>query len=295
MRKDRSNLKLVIVGLAAALLVGALACRDKKPPSNNTNRASTPPPATTPSATQSQIAAVDAPVLERAAPFSHNRAEHKKLECTVCHERTDNEPTPRLPGHSACNDCHQKDFSAANSQLCAGCHKTPVAAQPELIAFPARLKQLGLKSFSHRQHLNPDPTKWPAGAEKLKCAACHGSASRLETSFPKHPQCYSCHTHQAGEELGKCGVCHSDRSVALKYSAGAGTASTLYNFKHDPHTNRASCDRCHRLTETGARIAPDILQINTARGQRHNSTCFTCHNRTKETVCTKCHLGSVPF
>ncbi|HEV8485733.1 MAG TPA: hypothetical protein VGV87_19475 [Blastocatellia bacterium] len=295
MGKDRSKkLKLVIVGLAAALLVGALACRNSKQ-ADNTNRASTPPPAAAPAAPQPQITPVDAAVIERVSPFNHNRAEHKKLDCSVCHERTDNEPAPRFPGHSACNDCHQKDFSAANSQLCAGCHKMPLAAQPELISFPARLRQLGLKSFSHRQHLNPDASKWPAGSEKLKCEACHGSATRLETSFPKHPQCYSCHTHQAGEKLGECGVCHSDRTIALKYNPGPGPASTLYNFKHDPHTKRASCDRCHALTATSAKVAPDILQINTARGQRHNSTCFTCHNRTKETLCTKCHLGSVPF
>ena len=287
------GLKLAIT--AVALIVGMIACRGSKQAAPNANRTPAPSPAVAPSTSQPQIAPVDAAVLERASPFNHNRAEHKRLDCSVCHIRTDNEPAPRFPGHSACNDCHQKDFSATNSQLCAGCHKTPIAAQPELIGFPSRLKQLGLKSFSHRQHLNPDASKWPAGTERLKCDACHGSASRQETNFPKHPQCYGCHTHQAGEKLGECGICHADRMVSLKYSPGAGPPSTLYNFKHEPHTARAECSRCHRLTETSAKIAPDILQINTARGQRHNSTCFTCHNRTKETVCTKCHLGSVPL
>ena len=186
-RNKSKKIKVMIVGLAVGLLVGALACRGSKQVSNNANRTSTPPPAAAPTPSQPQIDAVDAPVMERVTLFNHNRAEHKKLECTVCHQRTDNEATPRFPGHSACNDCHQKDFSAANSQLCTGCHRMPLSGQPELIGFPARLKQLGLRAFSHRQHLNPDASKWPAGTEKLKCDACHGSASRLETSFPKHP------------------------------------------------------------------------------------------------------------
>jgi hypothetical protein len=293
MRKDTSK-KLRLVIVAVALVAGAMACRDSKPPATNANRPPEPAPAPAATPNQPEIVPVEAEVMERASPFNHNRAEHKKIDCTVCHQRTDNEAAPKFPGHSACNDCHQKDFSSATSVLCAGCHKMPVDAQAQMISFPAKLKQLGLKGFSHRQHLNLDPGKLPAGIATLKCDSCHRLDRGAQASFPKHPECYSCHTHQAGEKLGECSVCHTDRTLSVKYSPGFGTPTSLYNFKHGAHTGRASCDRCHGLTKATGKTS-DILQISTARGQRHNSTCFACHSRVRETVCTKCHVGSVPF
>jgi hypothetical protein len=276
-----------------ALAAGFFSCRGAKPVANNANRAPEPPsPAAT--APQPEFTPVEAAVMERYTPFSHTRPEHKKLDCTLCHQRLDNDVTPKFPGHSACTDCHDKDFSSTTSQLCVACHKMPVDAQGQLVAFPQRMRQLGLKGFSHRQHMTPDASKWPANTPSLKCADCHRLERGLESSFPKHAECYSCHSHQSGEKLGECATCHVDRAVALKYTPGAGAAFTSYNFKHASHQNRASCDRCHRITQASAKSA-DIQQISTARGQRHNSTCFSCHSQARETVCSKCHIGSVPF
>jgi hypothetical protein len=39
----------------------------------------------------------------------------------------------------------------------------------------------------------------------------------------------------------------------------------------------------------------DVLAINVARGQRHNSTCWNCHVRAKEPVCSRCHISATPF
>ena len=283
--------KLVIAMLAVIGVAGLQACGDsKKPAPTNANKAPEPA-AGAPAAPQ--ITPVDAKVTESESTFDHNRVEHKKVECSFCHQRTDNEPTPKFPGHSACNDCHQQDFSSTKTALCAGCHKTPIEAEPQLISFPGRLKQLGLKGFSHRDHMNPE--KMPAGTEKLSCASCHRFGGRgVEASFPRHAECYSCHTHQAGEKLGECATCHTERAASMTYSAG-GSAYSLYNFRHGTHVKRTTCDRCHRTSEPASKTSSDILQISTARGQRHNSTCFTCHSRAKENVCSKCHVGSVPF
>lgn len=95
MRKDISKkLRLVIVALA--LLAGAVACRDSKPVANNANRAPEPAPAPAAATSQPEIVPVEAEVMERVSPFNHSRAEHKKLECSVCHQRTDNEPAPKF-------------------------------------------------------------------------------------------------------------------------------------------------------------------------------------------------------
>jgi hypothetical protein len=37
---------------------------------------------------------------------------------------------------------------------------------------------------------------------------------------------------------------------------------------------------------------PDIAKINTATGQRHHSSCWSCHVEAKEPSCSKCHTLS---
>jgi hypothetical protein len=156
--------------------------------------------------------------------------------------------------------------------------------------------QFGLKEFSHKQHLNA--AKMPAGTAVPKCESCHQfDNSLIQASFPAHPQCYSCHTHQPGEKLGGCTTCHANQSVALKFNKGTGNAATLYNFTHGGHFKQGSiqrnCDKCHHLLDRDPQ-RPDILQISTARGQRHTSGCWTCHAQAHEPVCTKCHVKGPP-
>lgn len=306
MRKTRSdslnlkNLKRAVAAVAVALVAATVSCREAKQPANSAAEA--PRPAAQP-ATSSPFDIVDSGVIAKPASFDHTRAEHKTKtqDCTVCHERVDNEVTPGFASHSACIDCHQQDFSASASQLCAVCHKTPVEASAELISFPSQLKQFGLKGFSHKTHLDPEKTGGAsatdtAAAPAQECAACHRFDSRgVEASFPRHAECYSCHTHQAGQKLGECSTCHAPAGAALKYARGVGEPFRLYNFKHASHVKQATCARCHRLTEAASEARADIQQISTARGQRHKSACWSCHTQAREPVCTKCHTGSLPF
>jgi hypothetical protein len=76
-----------------------------------------------------------------------------------------------------------------------------------------------------------------------------------------------------------------------------GAALSLYNFKHSSHTPaaiKAGCERCHKTLDAAAENRSDILAISTARGQRHRSSCSSCHVQAKEPVCTKCHVGGPP-
>ena len=186
--------------------------------------------------------------------------------------------------------------------MCAVCHKTPFDAQNSRINFPARLTQFGLKAFSHRAHANPEKMKGQMDAERLpdgapKCSFCHRfDQAGLKASMPRHPECYSCHTHQPGEKLAACDACHTKKSDAMQYDAGLGTAFSLYNFRHGPHLKKAACEKCHQTVEAPANSRrSDILEISTARGQRHHSTCWTCHVQAKESVCSKCHISGRPF
>ena len=293
MRNHRAGRIKRVVAVAALLMLGLLACREaKRPPPAP---AESPQPGKAP--VESPFNVVDSKEIEKKSPFDHSRPEHttKAQDCDVCHQRTDNDVTPKFPGHQACSVCHGDDFNSATSQLCATCHVTPVPAEGPLISFPEKTEEFGLKGFSHRDHL--DPAKMGADADAGRCDRCHRfDAGGLNASFPAHEQCYSCHAHQAGRELSECRVCHAGTSVALKENRGLGTAFRLYNFKHGSHVRNADCARCHKASDAGGNAArPDITEISTASGQRHGSGCFSCHVRAQEAVCTKCHTGTLPF
>jgi hypothetical protein len=289
-------LKLTVTLVALAIVITAIACRSTK---QNLNKAPDQPATPAPQANSNSNGEVfESKVIERNSPFDHSRKEHKARECNTCHQRTDNDAVPKFPGHPACIDCHQKDFVSRNSQMCVVCHKVPLDAQPQLISFPAKLAEFGIKGFSHRDHMNPEKMKGQlASGGDIKCDLCHRFDSRgVEASFPKHPECFSCHTHQAGQKLAGCTTCHTNAAASMKFNRGTGSALTLYNFRHGPHLKAASCDKCHRTTEVAAQQPrSDILQISTARGQRHTSACWSCHVQARESVCTKCHVGSRPF
>src|SRR5262249_615146 len=288
--------KIKIGVIFATLALLALACGRRRPEANR-NAAATPATVATPGPADNIVGAAESKLLERDLKFNHNRPEHKRQDCTLCHQRTDNRATPRFPGHAACIACHAVDYTSSNSRLCVVCHQVPLAAQPKMAAFPASLIQFGVKEFSHKQHLNA--SKMPPGTSVPKCEACHQFDSKLiQASFPGHPQCYSCHTHQPGEKLGGCGACHADQSVALKFSKGTGNAFSFANFTHAGHFKQASvqrnCDKCHHLVDRDPQH-PDILQISTARGQRHSSACWGCHVQAREPVCSKCHVKGPPL
>jgi len=288
--------KTKLVVLCSALILLALACGRSRPTANRSTPAATPSPEAGQSQTGGIVGAAESKMLDRDLKFDHNRPEHKRQDCTLCHQRIDNSTTPKFAGHAACLACHAADYTSSNNKLCVVCHVVPLEAQPKMALFPARLIQFGVKEFSHKQHT--DPAKMPAGTTVPKCDTCHQfDAGSIQANFPDHPQCYACHTHQPGEKLAACSSCHAGQSVALNFNKGTGNARELYNFTHGGHFKQASigrnCDKCHRLLDRDLQH-PDILQISTARGQRHTSGCWTCHQQAREPLCSKCHLKGPP-
>lgn len=288
------RLKLIALGIIAISLGGVYACRSTQQPTANTAPAL--PQSQTPTTPESVFNIKESVVIERKSPFDHVRPEHqtKTKDCGFCHQRADNSVTPVFPGHNACIECHAKDFTNPASQMCVVCHTSPVDAQGTRISFPAKMSEFGLKGFSHKDHM--DPKKMEGQNVSANCSTCHQFPDGVRSTFPGHQQCYSCHAHQPQQKLGECGVCHADTKASLKFTKGSLPALSLYNFKHASHTRAASCDRCHKsidVPEPQARA--DIVEISTARGQRHSSACWSCHNQKREFTCTKCHRGSIPF
>jgi hypothetical protein len=295
----RSETSKRIVVVAFIIVAGFAACRSTK---QNLNKPIDSPPPAAP-VSQSPFDVVDSKLIDVVSPFDHNRKEHKSKtqDCAACHLRGTNDARPTMPGHPACFDCHQKDLSNVDSKMCIVCHKTPVTKE-SVMPFPARLMQFGLKRFSHRDHANSEKMKGQMDSDKMpesapRCDFCHRfDGQGLKASMPKHPECYACHAHQPNDKFAACGACHVNKANAMQYSATLGTAFSLYNFRHGPHLKKAACDRCHKTTDIPAdQPRTDILEINTARGQRHHSTCWTCHVQAKEPVCSKCHIRGTPF
>ncbi len=303
MRNETAKkIKLFVLIAALALLVGPVACRSTK---QNLNRAAQDagPAATDTQTAESPFNIVDSKVIERQSPFDHNRPEHqtKTKDCMFCHQRPDNATTfdfnKHGPGHKACKECHQKDFTNPASKMCEVCHTTPVDQTGTVIKFPTRLDQFGIKKFSHKDHMDPQKMKDQSAQGLPKCDDCHKfEGAGIQASFPKHPNCFGCHAHEAGGKISACDVCHTPKAQAVAYQTGPGTALTLYNFKHGPHIKKAECSRCHQTIDVPKEeMRSDILEINVSRGQRHHSTCWTCHVQAKEPNCFKCHISSSPF
>jgi hypothetical protein len=298
MKNANNKVKLAAITIIAGTLLAAYACRKPQ------HTAAETPAEATASPTASQpgsdiVGAAAAKLLDQNLKFDHNRLEHKKQDCTLCHKRTDNSPMPTFPNHPACFACHASDFTAANLKVCVVCHSSQKPSKSDVNVFPATLGQFGIKGFSHKDH--QDSAKMPTGTAVPKCSDCHSFDSKfLQAGFPAHPQCYSCHSHQAGEKLATCQTCHVDRAQAMNIRKGTGPAYSLYNFTHGGHFRQASvdqhCDKCHHLAATAASgNLPDIGQINTARGQRHSSACWSCHVQAKEPLCSKCHVHGTPL
>ncbi|MEW6130697.1 MAG: cytochrome c3 family protein [Acidobacteriota bacterium] len=321
MTNDKSkNLKLGLTILFCLMMVAA--CRSTQ---KNLNQPAEPqtPVQTPPQATgYVQEAKFIAPGSQ--STYDHFRDGHKQLtDCNECHKRDTANPRATVanqpaktywqPYHDACNRCHKTDREKYNlteagatkdNPFCAACHLDPVVTvtadqtfKARLIDYPTRNQEFGtrggLKGFSHKTHM--DAQKMSGEGAEVSCGNCHNVKSNpTRATFPRHAECYQCHTHQAGEKLGGCGVCHVQKSEAIIYSPGMGSAAS-FNFRHSPSHLKSGCERCHRLGEPQEEARLDVQQINTARGQRHRSACWTCHAPKREAVCSKCHRSAIPF
>jgi hypothetical protein len=57
--------------------------------------------------------------------FKHDRSEHARLPCLLCHRRENNSPQPTLPGkdsHTPCTGCHAPQFAYQSGEICTICH-----------------------------------------------------------------------------------------------------------------------------------------------------------------------------
>lgn len=311
----------IVAMFMAATLFSACSKREQPaapsavPPSQPT--ASAPSGSTPPAASPSPAPATSVPAqiadvsLKDLRRFDHSSARHKMLACETCHVRSDNSPTPRLPGHAGCIQCHANIYTDESfprrQQFCTLCHVWPVeAAQIKLVSFPKHMQQFGLKGFSHRAHM--DRSKMPSDQPPLQCSTCHKAGVRIvevsdrgmqQVGMPRHAECYACHTPQSAKPGGSCGVCHTEKPSAVAVGSRASLAFTKFRFEHRAHLKSrridGDCAKCHKPVQADEAAKIDISSISARMGMRHSSSCWSCHVRAREPVCTKCHLGGPPI
>ncbi len=225
--------------------------------------------------------------------FKHDRSEHARLPCLLCHRRENNSPQPTLPGkasHAPCTGCHAQQFANQSHEICTICHTEPPSGKVK--PFPA-LRSFNVR-FDHARH---------AGTG---CATCHrpnrsGVGLSIPARMNAHVTCFSCHTPGAkanGRDISSCGTCHQlGRFVRTSERA----AAYRVGFSHANHdaSEKLTCAACHnvRAGMPRGRQVSSPLPLNhhaPARG----SSCATCHNGQRTfggddfTACKRCHKGS---
>lgn len=226
------------------------------------------------------------PPVANPARFQHSTQQHSRMPCLVCHVRSDNRSTPKMPGHVPCSSCHVQEFSGNTSPMCTICH-TATGLKP----FP------GLKTFNavfdHGQHLR-----------ETNCATCHKPAARgVALSIPArisaHTTCFQCHSPGktvGGRNIDSCSTCHKPgRLVRTSQNAPAFSK----NFSHAEHRVKGmNCSECHTVLARmprGRQVTSPTASMHFARP--NTSSCATCHNGRRAFGgdnfgdCRKCHEG----
>ena len=232
--------------------------------------------------------------------FKHSSEKHASISCTACHQRSDNAAQPSFPGHSACINCHRKEFFTSQTPLCSICHTDVSSNKPPLKAFPTTFKEPFNAKFDHAQHLSA------AVRPKNGCAACHAGSRAAAMTIPAtlnaHSQCYSCHTQgsksTSGRDLAACGVCHEQKNYQRTSTNALAFRAAFSHVKHGPK-QRLECSACHTVTAG----LPQSRQVSSPKTAEHfaagsGQSCLSCHNGKRAfggdlafNDCRRCHTG----
>ena len=225
--------------------------------------------------------------------FKHDRSEHARLPCLLCHRRESNSPQPTLPGkdsHTPCVGCHQQQFANKGSEICSICHTDAQSGTmkpfPALRSFTAR--------FDHAKH---------AGTE---CGSCHrrnrgGVALSIPARTNAHVTCFGCHTPgaKAGErDISSCSTCHQLGRFVRTSEQAAAYRVGFSHAKHDA-SEKLGCFACHKVRAglpQGRQVSSPVALNH--RASARSTSCASCHNGQRAfggddfSVCKRCHSGS---
>ncbi|MGL4396958.1 MAG: cytochrome c3 family protein, partial [Hyphomicrobium sp.] len=197
-----------------------------------------------------------------AETFNHDFSDfmlegaHKTVACNGCHAKG----KKFRDAPSACIGCHKSDdaHKGALGEQCASCHTVEAWRKP--------------KPFDHAK------TKFPlSGAHRdVACAVCH--VGERYKDLPR--TCHACHKIQdvhAGRYGAKCETCHApSKWKTISFDHAKSTKFPLKGAHAD-----VSCDRCHKGTLYGQKLATTCVSCHKAddphKGQL-GTRCESCHS-----------------
>lgn len=224
--------------------------------------------------------------------FDHKISEHKKFECSSCHQREGRSLKMDYAGHDSCIGCHLNQFTSKEPQaMCSICHDDLKQNPPTMKTFPVKFIEGFNMKFDHAAH------ETGKGRPPEGCSSCHetaGPGKSIPAGFQAHNTCYSCHTPDS--KIGSCSVCHDlapyTRTPQSRYVFKA-------VFRHGDH-NGVGCNECHDV-RPGAQQSRQVTNIAASEHSGAGNNCATCHNGSRSfggngpndfANCTKCHRGA---
>lgn len=237
-------------------------------------------------------------VARALARFPHERAAHKKIDCSGCHSIPAGEiDVKEFPSHTDCISCHNfaVEVFAKPATFCGICHRGRASSQQAaLFNFPKQ----GVESdfgidFSHPSHMKP--LKAPVAHLQLtagataRCTDCHRRVEGLRVPLPEmtieagHAGCFKCHGQAPIAEPGmrECAQCHRLDRPRPPHLFGI-----VKGFRHEDHAldtrpKKKSdvrfarpvdllCAECHKSVIGAARL--DDIKLPP------KSYCIECHN-----------------
>ncbi len=266
-----------------------------------------------------QAPAAEPPAFDPSVPFYIHAVHAKKLEldCSACHvPAKEGSVELKRPGHAECLTCHQEGFDNINQKICAQCHSSfPPTSKDDLVQFPRYQKERALLfEFSHARHVDQKARINPATGFRADCTFCHKFQPSGEfATFPKHPECASCHsqggtkpTLTAASTTADCRGCHQPEEIENPGFTGqrrfiaAHVVSGKYvnlKFNHQSHfrtkaATKLDCTTCHyavpQSVSLGDLTLPKMID------------CVGCHDSSKVIAqqfrmsnCQSCHQDQV--
>lgn len=226
---------------------------------------------------------------------------HGKLECTVCHNGTDNTSDKKV-AHSGNFISHP---STKAEEKCGSCHSDVVHKAKNSLHEQgwgqknALITRYGTSSFENL------PAMLKEGY-KINCAKCHAGCGDCHVMRPKAAGggLLAGHKFFAPDTKENCVACHTSRGGHAFYGVGVGTVP-------DVHQTKAgfTCMSCHTTNEVHGdkniyskrydmKLLPkcENCHSNLANSNNYHKThistfnCNVCHSQ-EYNNCASCHVG----
>jgi hypothetical protein len=203
---------------------------------------------------------VDYAAMETAVGFH--------VACSDCHQRSDDEPNPGLPGHAACMRCHAAEAApqgAPRMEQCAACHIARDRAPPR-----TRTLIVGDLRFAHAAHASDRKGKL------TRCVTCHTDVAKVtrinEHAVPPTGACVKCHDDDdrtpAEFRMRICETCHATRTESFGTLAPRShlpaserpenhTIAFRSDHEQEARQNSAGCAKCHTMMSGSSRDTCD--------------------------------------